>query len=401
MRFYNLQIFPTGTTAPAFTFTSHPQGQTGPMDPGALKIEVNAIVAPFGAPYGGVNPSGGGDYGSSHIRVWGIPLQLIGQAYNLSLATGSAGSSYTAVLTGGMAKGLPLANPNQIGTLIQGVIFRAIGNWVGTDMILDLYLSPLPATEVQNPQAQSSPNLPQNNFTFHWPAGQPMANAINGALKIAYPGVPVKISVNPQLVLDRTVNGVYTTLQSFAQFLNERSNVMLGPGNPQYPGVRVWAHGGTIFVSDNSQQGTSQPSQATGGTSGVTPKTVTIQQQDLVGQPTWVASNTIQVTTVARGDIAMGDNITLPPTLTTVTQAGALGATTPFGQNRFGTSFNGTINVILVHHVLDYKSPNGQAWVTIFDCVVNPGPMTPSVAPPTSNPPALPAPVAALPNGQP
>lgn len=398
MRYYSLQIFQTGSTPPPYTFTSHPDGPSGPMDPGALKIECNAIVAPMGIPYGGSNPGGGGDYGSSWIRVWGIPLQLIGQAYNLSAPTGTATPTWSAILTGGMAQGLPLANPSQIGVLIQGTIFRAIGNWIGTDMTLDLYLAPGPVTQVQNFQAAGWPNQPSNNFTFHWPAGQPIANAIKATLGTAYPDVPLKISVNPQLVLDRDVNGTYTTIQQFAQFLNEKSNAMLGVGNAQYTGIQTWFQGGTLSLSDFSQQGPGQSSQATGGTPGVTQKTTTINIQDLVGQPTWVASNTIQVTTVARGDIAMGDQITLPPTLTAVTQAGALANTLPLGQNRFGLSFNGTITVQSVHHTLNYKSPQGQAWVTIFDCIVNPGPMTPATPPPTSSPASTPAPLAAYPS---
>ena len=52
-------------------------------------------------------------------------------------------------------------------------------------------------------------------------------------------------------------------------------------------------------------------SNATGGGSTPQTKTVDIKFTDLIGQPTWVANNIIQTTVVMRGDVKIGDQITV------------------------------------------------------------------------------------------
>ena len=109
MRFYDLSIVSIATGKVVRQWQSHPQGISAPQDPGALNVEFDLIVSPQAIAQG--DPAGGGDYGNSFIRVWGIPLQDISQAANLSAPTSAPGPTYKAVLKGGMAKGLPLANP--------------------------------------------------------------------------------------------------------------------------------------------------------------------------------------------------------------------------------------------------------------------------------------------------
>jgi hypothetical protein len=296
-----------------------------------------------------------------------------------------------------MGRGLPLANPAQVGTLVRGSVWRAIGNWIDTDMVLDVYLSALPATQVQDFATDGTPNLPANNFSFHWGKGEPLATAINNAMLTAYPGMKWQISVNPRLVLDHDVDGIYTTPQNFTEFLNERSNSILGPGNPKYQGVQMFVKNGVICITDFSAEGTLAGTGSNGGAPPVQSRTVAIAFTDLIGQPTWVGNATIQVTVVLRGDIGIGDFVTLPPTLTTVQGAGALQATSieNFASSRFSSVFQGKFQVTKVRHVGDYKAPPAKSWVTVLEAVSASGPLVSQTPPPTSGgPDPTPAPLA-------
>lgn len=68
------------------------------------------------------------------VKVWGIPLSMISQAKNLAFKK--------IKVYGGFQRALPLANPKQAALLVQGYISQAFGNWQGTDMSLDLIVSP-------------------------------------------------------------------------------------------------------------------------------------------------------------------------------------------------------------------------------------------------------------------
>ncbi len=125
-----------------------------------------------------------------------------------------------------------------------------------------------------------------------------------------------------------------------------------------YLGVRTAINGNTITVTDGTTQ--------QGGVK-------QIAFQDLIGQPTWFAPDTIQVTTVMRADITFGDMIQLPPTLTT-TQAGSYNSI--FRNN---SVFQGTFIVTGIRHVGNFRQPQAEAWVSTFQCVVNTSaPSTPS-----------------------
>lgn len=389
MRYYDLQVLPYSGGQAIRHWTSHPNGNSQPPDPGALLVEFDLVVSRFAIPIG--DPSGGGDYGNSLIRVWGIPLSDIGQAANLSWPVGATQPTYKVVFKGGMGKGLPLANPAQAGTLVQGSVFRAIGNWIGTDMTLDLYLAPLPLLNASGWNGTNTPEQPINNFTFNWKKGQSMAAAIRSTLQTAFPGKTIRIQINAQLILDRDIQGVYTTPQDFTAFVNQKSNAIIGPNNPQYLGVQIFQRNDEIWVTDGA---TTTSTASTGGGSGLQAQTRNISFIDLIGQPTWVANNVIQVTTVMRGDIQVGDSITLPVTLTTAQGAGAtqnLPAT--FAQSRFAAQFQGTFQVKDVRHVGNYKAPQAGAWVTVLNCFATQGPLVPTAPPQTSKPTATPAPL--------
>lgn len=392
MRYYNLTISPISGGGPSLTFTSHPNGPQQPPDPGALQVEFDIKVTTFATP--DQVPSGGGPSGSL-VRIWGIPLSLIAQAKNLS-APASGTPTYKAVLKGGMGKGLPLANPNEIGTLIQGTIWRAIGNWIGVDMTLDLYLSPLSSgisgLSYSQYGTDKTPNLPIGNYSIHWVAGQPMGPAIQAALQAAMPGATIVVSISPQLIVPTTEDGYFSTAAAFADEVKSRSISILGPGNPNYNGVDIKSTNGIISVYDLTQE-TSNTATPPNTTVGGPAKMIT--PTDLIGQPTWIGNNEIQVTTVLRGDIDIGNQLTLPPTLTT---AGANTVAQGALINNFPLAFNGNWVVLKITHVGNYKSPSPQQWVSVFDCTNPTQPTTlPASPPPMSSPPPTPAPLDSVP----
>lgn len=380
MRYYDLQILPltngvaTPGAAPVRHWTSHPNGPTNPPDPGALRIDFDANVSLFAQPIGGV---GGADYAVQLVRVWGVPISDVSQAANLSAPDGSQ-ATYGLILRGGMGKGLPLCNPAEIGVLMQGVVWRAIGNWIGTSMYVDFYVSPgfSPTGSTYGNASQYVPPGPINRFTFYCQKGEWFGTAIQQALAQALPGVPVTVSVSSNLVAQHTEIGAYYRLQEFAEFLRDRSRAILGLGpNNSYQGVSIVAYPRTngILISDGI---------GTTVTGTYVPKTVTINFYDLIGQPSWIDNNTVTATMILRGDLSFGDTITFPPTITTVSAQGALINPPPtFTQARYSSIFQGSWTVRQLRHVGSYKAPRAESWMTWIEAIANPGPAVGGSAP--------------------
>ena len=363
MRYYDLQILPANGGAAVRHWTSHPNGPQSAPDPGALNVEFDLVIMPFAQASGG---SGSADYSTSFIRVWGIPIADISQASNLSAPTNDI-FTYKAILKGGMGKGLPLANPAQIDTLVQGSVWRAIGNWVGTSMTLDLYISSPKAPTAPSYSNTNVARSPINNFTFDWKQGKPIATAIAATLKAAYPEIQVLIDVSSALVKGNDEFGIYGTVQEFTNYIQSVTKSVLGPGDPTYQGVTIAPRDGGVVAYDSK-----------GGDNGgaKTPqyKTVNISFLDLIGQPTWLDNQIIQVTTVMRGDIQINDTITMPVTLTTVSPAGINKSNSgTFNQARFSSQFQGNWQVRTVRQVGNYKQPHATSWVTVIEAINNKG----------------------------
>ena len=258
-------------------------------------------------------------------------------------------------------------------------------------MTLDLYIAPLPSTGPT--QSASLPKVPVNNFTFMAQANQPFSAAINTTLKAAFPGIPISMQINPSLISSFPLIGIYGSVQQFADYINKQTFGMLGASNPKYQGVQMFMRDGTLVVTDGS---TGTDTQSTAGTTPPKFKTVNIAITDLIGQPTWVGNNVIQVTTVQRGDIQIGDSITLPKGLTTITAAGVQAAPETFTAARWSSQFQGTLQVAAVRHVGHYKAPAASAWVSVFTANQKPGPASASVPPPNSKSPATPKPLVSV-----
>ena len=186
----------------------------------------------------------------------------------------------TVQVYGGMQTGLPLANASQRGLLVQGMAYPVLGNWVGNDQTLDIYIAA--GTGVNNPVRAA-------NVVHNWPQGQPLSTAIQNALSVAFPGFTTKINISPNLTFNYTDTGFYQTLGQYATYIFNISKGIMN--NHEYAGVNMAVQGKTILVSDGT----------------VKTSTKQIAYTDLIGQPIWTGVNTIQFKTVMRGDIGMYD----------------------------------------------------------------------------------------------
>lgn len=306
--------FPSSNGA---TWCSQVNGQN---DPGALDVEIDVVSGVQATPVG-----------ASFVRVYGIPLSQIVQSANLNHPSPNQTNIDVYV---GMAKGLPLANPAQQGLVIHGSVFPAFGNWIGTSMTLDLILAPF----------QGSSAAPVN-IVHNQPAGTPMASALQSALITAFPKFTTKVNISPGLVLPNDEMGFYGTLAQYAGYVRALSQKILGSAN--YPGVMIAQQGTSIVAFDGTQP-------ASG--------TKTISFQDLVGQPTWYGLNQVSLKTIMRGDINLGDLVTLPKTIATVQASSA-------PQFRQGSGFQGTFMVQQARHVGRFRQATGDAWCSVFDLV--------------------------------
>jgi hypothetical protein len=238
-------------------------------------------------------------------------------------------------LSAGMAKGLPLANPQQAGIILQGKIFQALGNWAGTAQTVDIFF-----------QAGGD-----GNFPFSWAAGTPMADAIKRTLAVGMPNIPVTVNISNNLVLNHTETGHYPSLDTFSQAVNEISRGIIG--GTTYPGVTIAGNGTVINVFD---------------TLGPTaPVVKAIAPSDLMGQPTWIGAQTISFKTVLRADIHIGSTVSIPQTIFAQGQDSL---------RRFSNdpksklTFAGKFLVTQVHHYGNSRQPDASAWNTTFQAAI-------------------------------
>lgn len=333
MRYYRIEI---GTGANQLVFTSLVNGK---FDPNALDIEVDIFSYPF------ATVDGGGTDVKSFVKIYGVPLQMVAQATNLNFLP--------IRVYGGMSKGFPLATAaaNQQGLLAQGMIWPAVGNWIGVQTSLDLFLANATGDTFGSPSysgvaGQTTAALAPANIAQKWVKGTPLSSLIRSVLTTNFASANINTdNMSPNLVLNYDVAFVYGTLQQFAAFVLSISKKIIPASN--YPGVQIAQTGDHIIAYDG-----------TGNASSFIKK---IQYQDMIGQPTWYGQAT-NFKTVMRGDIAMGDISSLPPAIAIVTPLAA-------AQPRNTVAFAGSYMIQRVHHVGRYRQPDAASWCTIFDAV--------------------------------
>ena len=312
MRLYSLAVVDPATGKAAFTAGSYPGGV---YDPGALNVMFDVYTYQFAQPKGG-----------SSLTVEGVSPTILTNAQNFA----KPGKQYLIELRGGMGAGLPLANPAQAGVLFQGAIYQSFGNWLGTEINLNLvfYASSVFA---------ASPNL-----VLNWTAGMPLAQALTNALTTAYPSAKIKMQIG-SYVLAHDEKAFHGTMEQFAAHIAEITG----------DAVQITSNGDTILVYDGSYK----------------PGTIQIQFTDFVGQPTWVESNIIQIALVMRADISVGSIVLLPTQL--ISQPGFVQTTAASlpSMNNYQIAIKGKFSVISVRQIGNLRQPDGQAWCTVINAV--------------------------------
>ena len=313
MRYYEISI-----DNGAYLYTSLVNGQT---DPNALNVELDISVVGAGTPSQG-----------AYVRIWGVGLQMISQARNLL--------NKTITVKGGMAHGLPLANPAQAGLLASGIITKPFGNWIGVDQTIDLMFNASAAT---NGKTGPNGSTGSNHIALNWKKGVHVAGPLQQALAAAFPGVKIKMNLSKQVVAPQDQVAFFANVEQLSHYLARFSQQVVGGS---YQGVSIIMQGGGISVSDGPQSG-----------AGV------ISYTDLIGQPTWIGPATIQFKTVMRADISVLQKVTLPKTFVNTSEGG--GATN--GNSVQQLAFQGSFQIISVRHVGNFRQPSGESWVSVFE----------------------------------
>lgn len=318
MRYYDIALFnSSGAASSASTpfrrWSSHPNGQ---YDSAAPQVEFDMPVTAYGAPVG-----------AQAITIHGVPLKDLSQANQLA--------GMEVVVTGGMQKGLPLANPKQAGLLLKGQVFQAYGNWQGTDMRLELVIYP----------SQYTNDLP-GNFVVNWLPGQSLTDALKATLAIAYPNIPISINIGQNFVFDTAEVHFCATLEELAQYVSDLTASVFKQE------VTITLQAGKFVIFDKTYQ----------------PSPIQIAFTDLIGQPTWIQPKVMQMKTVMRADLQIGSLITMPqgfqdaPGLITT-----LGSSLP-SSIKYQSAFQNNFTVKELRHLGSYRSPSGEDWATVFNC---------------------------------
>ena len=315
-RYYELSVTPQGASTPARTWTSHPNGI---YNPAAQQIEFDALVGPYGTPSG-----------ASTITIYGIPLQDLTQAQQFA--------GMTIELKAGMRTGLPLVNPAQAGTILKGLVFQSFGNWEGIDQTLDFVVIPGSYTN-DNP----------GNIVLNWTAGTQLSSALQQTFSVAYPSFQVSMNISSDLVQSYDEVHFCGTLDELAQLVGDITEDVFDNR------VQISIQAGKIIVYDNTYK----------------PSPVKLAFTDLIGQPTWIGTNTIQFKTVARADLQVGGIIAMPqgmqnqPGLVTTTQAAYPSSI------KYQTSFQNNFVVQELRQIGNFRSTNAADWATIINAVTN------------------------------
>jgi hypothetical protein len=132
-------------------------------------------------------------------------------------------------------------------------------------------------------------------------------------------------------------------------YLKNLSFSVLGTTN--YLGVNVTIDGNTIKVWDGAQD----------------TNNINIKSYELLGQPTWLGPNSIEVKVVLRSDIKIDSFITLPPTFYNTGENEAL-ANAGSSLGGFMT-FSGKFRVRKVTHYGNSRTPDALSWNTTIEAL--------------------------------
>jgi hypothetical protein len=379
MRFYQIKIskggalwVPPSMAALNDREASYTSWHNGKHLTSALNVTWNIPMAPEHQPRG-----------ATLIRIFGIGLQDISQVNNLL--------DYDISIRAGMKNpGLPLGVPKTPDLLITGTIQKCFGNWVGNLTELDLVVIPSGGGDGNGSGGSAQPAItPEDltrNLTLDWQDGQSLAEALQKTLTAGFPNAKIDIQISDQLKVKGQHTGYYPTLPQLAiaikQFTSDTQfRGIKRPDGTPYQGVDLARDpdGKTIRARDGTATGT-------------TATTKKIDFIDLIGQPTWVEINKVQMQTVLRGDLNLFDRVSLPAALrtpyvrTTERGAGQMGS---LAESANPMIFQGEFEIAAMNHFANFRQPGGTDWVTTFDMLTtgpNGGEATAPDSPATTEP---------------
>lgn len=334
---------PSANGRPTFSSRALTLGGGLVNDPGALNIEFDCPVNPYDIPHGNFS-----------IKIWGIGLRQISQGANLNSnpATGALGASV--VLSGGMAPWitttpvLATAQTKYAGVLVAGNVFQAYGNWQGVEQTLEMIVMP------------GQGFWPTGGISLFWQPGQLLSTTLYNSLKAAFPQCAVNVNIQAITQSQSSVAqaACYRSLPEFAGMLTEMTKKLgAQQGLANYDGVRLVydSFGKTLVAFD--------------GTAPV--KTIALQFQDLIGQPTWIGPNQLTFKTILRADIQVGYFVTFPAGIAgyVLTSQSAAAPGVPASSS---STFQGTFLVQEVHHRGNFRQADGDSWATDFVATFSP-----------------------------
>lgn len=317
MRFYDIKLSDASGKL-VQEWTSY---HNSTFDPYAQDIEIDAIVADHGAPL---------SQAQTHITIYGVPLKLLQQS---QVFTGMFLS-----ITGGMGGGMPLEDPTQRGPILAGQVFQSFGNWVGTEMTLEFVVNPSPNT-LQHP----------GQWIITWRKGSQLKDALGTTFSNSYPAA---WNISPVYDLGEWTQphdsvGYYATLNQLAQVIEGVTR-----NQPNGP-VRIAANGASVHVYDATWK----------------PKPKVLRFVDLVGQPTWIDINEMQVKLVLRGDLNLGDQIELPANF--IAGPGSVQSSPQSfpSQMKYAPTFTGAFTVRAIRHLAHFRASDAGEWCSIVNAV--------------------------------
>jgi hypothetical protein len=197
-------------------------------------------------------------------------------------------------------------------------------------------------------QLQSPLNLIHNMMP-----NMSLVDAISETLGKAFPQGGAKIGISDAIKLGYQDAGVYGNMNQYAGYIQKLSQSILGIKN--YPGVNMTSKGEGINVWDGTK--------ALGF--GV------ISFYDLIGQPTWIDINKIQVKCVMRGDLFCGSGVSIPETIFTLSPSAIAGLAPPGAIQRQNISTPLSGIIVRTLHIGDFRNPDGVGWSTTYDVIVS------------------------------
>jgi len=323
VRYYLLELSPKGAQKPVYTWTSYPGGLA---DSSAQLIEFDAMVAPMGAPLGV----------GQRVTVHGVSLATLSQSQQFANLT----VPWSAKLSVGFGKGLPLADPSHNGVALEGTVVQSYGNWVGTEMSLTLIVAAGGPFDLEHP----------GNFTLLWSKGQSLTDALHATLDPIYGASSVSINIGSSYVNEWNKPHRAQTLGGLARWV--ANDTLHTPNGP----VTIVASAGQIRVYDTTAPIVSH----------------TIDWTDLIGQPTWIAQDTLSVQLIMRGDLRVGDHLQFPKTIggnTPFATAGLVSTQLPgMASIKYKSTFQNEYLIAGLRYIGNSRSSDSSQWSVVARC---------------------------------